>query len=86
MIRKLKPDVVTLDIRMPEMNGIKVLEAIKQEKLSVTPIMLSGVGEDQYRDKCLSLGAEHFFDKATEFELLLQVLSQKVAELEGNQG
>ena len=81
MIRRLKPDAMTLDIRMPDMNGIKVLETIKREDLKLMVIMLSGMGEEQYREKCLGLGAAHFFDKATEFESVLQVLGKKVAEL-----
>ena len=84
-VRRLKPDVMTLDVRMPDMNGIQVLEALKREKLEVTVLVLSGVGEDKYRERCLALGAARFFDKATEFESVLKVLTEKAASLKSAQ-
>src|SRR4029077_15904256 len=53
LIRTFKPDAVTLDIRMPELNGMHVLEGIKREGLEVMPIMMTGVTEDEYRRKCM---------------------------------
>lgn len=76
LLRSLKPDAVTLDIRMPKLNGIGVLESIKREQMNVMPIILSGVVEEEYRRKCLELGATHFFHKATEFELLIDLLTE----------
>ena len=40
-IKDLQPDIITLDIEMPEMNGIEVLEVIKREKIDVGVIVLS---------------------------------------------
>src|SRR3954454_11975738 len=68
LIKSLKPDVVTLDIRMPGMSGINVLEAIKKQQLEATVIVLTGLAEMEYRRKCTDLGAKFFFHKATEFE------------------
>ncbi|MDB6016964.1 MAG: two component transcriptional regulator, AraC family [Pedosphaera sp.] len=82
MIRRLKPEVVTLDIRMPEMNGINVLEAIKREKVETMVIVLTGLAEMEYRQKCLELGAQHFFHKATEFEKVIEILTYQVSQPE----
>jgi YesN/AraC family two-component response regulator len=84
MIQTLKPDVATLDIRMPGLSGIKVLEAISREQLPVDVIMLTGLEETEYKHKCLSLGAKHFFHKAMEFERVVDVLKQRAAELNGS--
>ncbi|MDB6121512.1 MAG: hypothetical protein JWQ71_505 [Pedosphaera sp.] len=81
LIRKLKPDVATLDVRMPEMNGISVLEVIKKERLGVTVIVLTGAAEVEYKLKCLELGARFFFHKSTEFEKVIEVLSDYVLRL-----
>jgi YesN/AraC family two-component response regulator len=73
-IRESKPDVVTLDIRMPKMNGLEVLKAIKTRQLSCTTIVLSVIPDEIYRKKCFEAGANYVFDKATEFEAVLNLL------------
>jgi two-component system, response regulator YesN len=81
LIRSLQPDITTLDIRMPGVSGINVLEAIRREKLNVTIIVLTGLVEAEYRRKCLALGASYFFHKATEFEMVIDVLNERVRSL-----
>ena len=64
-IKDLQPDIITLDIEMPEMNGIEVLEVIKREKIDVGVIVLSAVtvkGGDM-TIKALQLGAFDFITK-----------------------
>jgi YesN/AraC family two-component response regulator len=78
---ELKPDVMTLDIRMPEMNGIKVLEALQGENLSVMVIVLTGFVEEEYREKCLGLGASYFLHKSTQFEEVLRILKERAEQL-----
>src|SRR5687767_9196373 len=73
-IRKLQPDVVILDISMPGGSGIYVLETIKRHKPCPVTIMLTNFTHDQYRQKCLQMGADYFFDKSTEFEQVMEVL------------
>ena len=74
-IHRLKPDAVTLDVRMPDLTGINVLEWLKKERLELTVIVLTGVAEMEYRRKCLELGASYFFHKSTEFEKAIDVLA-----------
>jgi DNA-binding NarL/FixJ family response regulator len=73
-LREFKPDVVILDIHMPIISGIEVLETVKMEGLECIVLVFSGVGEAVYREKCLAMGADYFFDKATEFEKFLSTL------------
>jgi YesN/AraC family two-component response regulator len=80
-IRALKPDVATMDIRMPGLSGINVLSELQREGPEVTVIMLSGLAEAEYRKKCLALGAAYFFHKATEFELVVEVLKERARAL-----
>jgi DNA-binding NarL/FixJ family response regulator len=75
-IKKLNPDVVVLDIRMPGGSGIDVLQDIKREQHAPTVIMLTNYPYPQYRKKCLGLGADYFFDKSTEFEKMTEVVKQ----------
>src|SRR5688500_18399236 len=48
MSRKLQPDVVLMDINMPEMDGIKAAELLSTEMPSVGIIMMSVQGEQDY--------------------------------------
>jgi YesN/AraC family two-component response regulator len=68
IISESKPDVVILDIRLPDLSGIEVLKDIREKKLSTKVIMLTNYPYPQYRKKCEELGADYFFDKVTEIE------------------
>ena len=78
-IRTLKPDVVILDIQMPGVDGIQVLKQIKQHQPDTTVIMLTNYPYLVVKIKCLSAGADHFFDKSTEVDALYKVI-QKLAK------
>ena len=73
-IGTLKPDVVILDIRLPGINGLGVLEEIKRAQSSPTVIMLTNFPYLQYRQKAISLGADYFFEKSIEFNKAVEVL------------
>ena len=75
-IRRLRPSIVVLDISMPGGSGMYVLESIKKDPPGPLVIMLTNFAHDQYRKKCLQLGADFFFDKSTEFERVTEVLKR----------
>ena len=69
-IQKLHPDVMTLDIQMPRMGGLEVLQRMPKDHCQV--IMLTGQADDFYQKKCRELNAHHFFDKITEFNRFVE--------------
>ena len=73
-ISESKPDVVILDIRLPDLSGIDVLKNIRAKKLPIQVIMLTNYPYPQYRKKCEELGADYFFDKVTEIEEIPKVI------------
>ena len=75
-VDRLAPDAVVLDIRMPGASGIKVLERIKADHPKILVIMLTNYDFDQYRQQCLASGADYFFNKAREFERVVEVLTR----------
>jgi DNA-binding NarL/FixJ family response regulator len=77
-IRRLHPDAVILDIRMPGMNGIQVLREIKQGEHSPMVIMLTNHPFEQYRRECVEAGADYFLNKSTEFEKINEILARVV--------
>ena len=73
-IRRAKPDVVILDIRMPDGSGMEVLETLRKHPAPPIVIMLSNYNYPQFRRKCLQSGARFFFDKSSEFHRVAEVL------------
>jgi DNA-binding NarL/FixJ family response regulator len=67
-IEKFQPDVVILDIHMPEGSGIDVLRSIKQDGVGPMVIILTNYPYPEYRQKCLQAGADFFLDKSAEFD------------------
>ncbi len=80
-IRELEPDVVVLDYRMPPegSSGLDVLQAVKGDPTAAPlVIILTQYPYPAYREKCLELGADYFFDKASEFDKVPEVIGQMV--------
>ena len=65
VFRKLKPDVLTLDIQMPKMRGMDVLRKISGNTCRV--ILLTSYVDEMYRKRCMELNVLGFYDKITEF-------------------
>lgn len=67
-----KPDIVLLDVVMPLMSGISVLEHLRENQIRPLPviIMITAVGQDKYIRKALSLGAEYYILKPYDIALL----------------
>lgn len=78
-IKSSKPDIVLLDLIMPRMDGIGVLEKLNQEGITVTCIMFSAVGQDKITAKAMNLGAEYYIIKPFEIDLLIK----RIRELKG---
>ncbi len=70
----LNPDVVVLDIRMPGMGGIELLERLRASNASTTAMVLTNFPYPIYRKRCAELGAHYFFDKSTEFNEAVEML------------
>jgi RNA polymerase sigma factor (sigma-70 family) len=76
LARKLKPDVVLMDIRMPEMDGLQATRAIaaEEELNDVRVVILSTFDLDEYVFEALRVGASGFLVKSTEPAELLQAV------------
>jgi DNA-binding NarL/FixJ family response regulator len=73
-IRRLKPDVVILDLRLQLGNGFDILRDLKRESDHPIVIVLTNYPYPQYKRACLEAGADYFFDKTGEFGSILDVL------------
>ena len=74
MITNITPDIALLDVIMPHLDGIGVLEKLNIIKCDKKPIciMLSAVGQDKITQKAVGLGAEYYVVKPFDIELLIK--------------
>ncbi|MCP4424622.1 MAG: response regulator transcription factor [Chloroflexi bacterium] len=63
MVNKLQPDVLLLDIRMPDMDGLQALAAIKAAHPQVSVIMLTTYANPEYLARAVALGAAGYLSK-----------------------
>ena len=74
------PTLVILDLNLPDGLGMDIIERLKQRSPALLLAVLTIHAEPGYRQHCLRLGADWFFDKATETDALLEVVRQLVAQ------
>jgi len=74
--KELKPDIVTMDITMPEMDGISALKAIMQEDKNAKVIMLSAMGQQGMVKDAVLAGAKGFVVKPFKEETVIAALSK----------
>ena len=74
VIKNTNPDVAIVDIIMPHLDGIGVLEKLNLLKLENKPIciMLSAVGQDKITQRAVALGAEYYIVKPFDIDLLIK--------------
>ncbi|MEX1139192.1 MAG: response regulator transcription factor [Bacteroidota bacterium] len=75
VVSRINPDAMILDIRMPGLSGVDVLERLKKSHPNMRIIMITNFPYQQYRERCLAAGADHFFDKSTEFDKIIGVFA-----------
>jgi DNA-binding NarL/FixJ family response regulator len=76
----LRPDVVILDIQMPDGSGYEALRAIKEIDEDALVMMLTNYADPIFRQACMRAGANYFFDKTTEFHRVSELLNELLDE------
>jgi two-component system, NtrC family, nitrogen regulation response regulator NtrX len=76
---KVRPDVVVLDLRLPDADGLVVLERLKRENGAV--ILLSGHGDIDTAIKAMQLGAENFLTKPVDMTHLAAAVARVVEKV-----
>ncbi len=74
MFVKTQPDIVTLDITMPKINGLKVLEQIMKLKPDTTVIVVSSNRSEDIVKKAIMLGAKHYILKPAQEDAILKAV------------
>lgn len=79
-VRYQPPDLVILDLHLPDGLGTEIIGSLKQMAPNLRIAVLTFCGEDAYRKQCLALGADWFFDKASEFDALLALVHDQIEQ------
>jgi two-component system NarL family response regulator len=74
LARKHSPDVILMDLRMPEMSGVKAIEAIRAERPESCVIVLTAYHGDEDIRKALAAGAQSYLLKGMSHRKLLEAI------------
>lgn len=75
------PDVVLLDLRLRQGNGLEVLRALHASAPEIDVYLCSSYAAEPFRGMALRLGAREVFDKSTEFGRVKETLARRAANL-----
>ena len=78
MVLELQPDIILLDMIMPHLDGLGVLEKIADTEIKKRPlsIILSAVGQDKITQKAIALGAQYYIVKPFDINVLVKRMKE----------
>ena len=82
LIRSLRPDIVLTDIRMPNMDGLTMLAAIRSEFPEIQMSVLTAYRDFEYARQAITLGVCRYLLKPSDLEELKDTVRQMVARLD----
>ena len=74
LCRQLRPDLVLMDVRMPEMDGLTATREIKKEMPTISVLVVSAYESEDYRREAASAGATDYILKDAERRQLLEAV------------
>ena len=83
-VEQFKPQVILLDIKMPGMDGVQVLAAIKKKYPRIKVIMVTALETRDKIEECLRLGADNYITKPLSLEYLENDVREKIESLTGS--
>ncbi len=79
MYQELKPDVTTMDITMPEMDGISAVKEIKKLNAGAKIVMVSAMGQQAMVIEAIQAGAADFIVKPFQPDRVLEALGKAIS-------
>lgn len=77
IIRRTNPEAAIIDVHMPGLTGIQVLEEIRETRPDLLVIMITNYPCQQYQERCRKAGADYVFDKSREIDKIIEVFSHR---------
>jgi two-component system chemotaxis response regulator CheY len=78
--RKLNPDIITMDITMPKMDGIEALSLIHRDDAHAKVIMITAAGQNEKMVEAIRRGAYDFITKPLDEEKVIKVMIDAIED------
>ena len=79
-VQRLQPDVLVLDLSLPELDGLEVLEALRETAPDVRPVVFSGYPESELGEAARSRGARRYLEKGVDIERVAEAVREVAQE------
>ena len=84
LFEETSPDLVLLDIRMPDMDGVEVLAALKEKTPGAYVVMLTAVDDTEVIEDCMIAGAKDYLKKTIPVQDMITRLQRHIDRLDGS--
>lgn len=81
LVRDVRPDLILTDIRMPGMDGLKLIELAAKEVQNASFIVFSGFNEFEYVKRAIQLGVADYLEKPFTIEHINQALTKVLSQI-----
>ena len=82
--KELEPGCILLDVRMPEMDGLQVQQALKDRGIAFPVVVMTGHGDVSVAVQAMKAGAVDFIEKPFEKAVLLSAIEEGIARIEAS--
>lgn len=86
LVQEDDPEVMIIDLKMPDIDGIEILKKVKRTRPEIEVIVLTGHGSEKDRQMCLKLGAFAYLQKPVDINLLSETLRAAHNRIRERQG
>jgi FixJ family two-component response regulator len=70
--RRNGPELLIIDVNMPDIDGLSLLELLRDRGVAAPAIIITGLGDDDLRERAARAGAADFFDKPVDPRALMR--------------
>jgi YesN/AraC family two-component response regulator len=86
LAERLKPDMALMDVKMPDMNGLDAIQAMRQHNPSLVCIILSAEKDEATLRRAMQVGAKKYLIKPFTGEQFVRLMEPLVAEIHAQRG
>lgn len=76
IIEEISPDLILLDLMMPEVSGFDLLERFRKDQINIPVVIVSAFSDNEYKKKAKELGARDYLLKPVDKETLVSCIEE----------